>query len=110
MLGSELTEDCGLLRVGLFRRSDRAGKKCRDEIYEEILEKGWDEDRQAFVQAYGEKDLDAGCLIMPLVFFMAPSDPKMLKTISAVKKPPQEGGLTANSLVYRYNSLDSRRI
>ncbi len=75
----------------------------RDEIYEEILEKGWDEDRQAFVQAYGSKDLDAGCLIMPLVFFMAPSDPKMLKTIEAVKKPPQEGGLTANSLVYRYN-------
>ncbi len=82
-------------------------EKVRDEIYEEILEKGWDEDRQAFVQAYGEKDLDAGCLIMPLVFFMAPSDPKMLKTIRAVKKPPQEGGLTANSLVYRYNSLDS---
>ena len=78
----------------------------RDEIYEEILEKGWDEDRQAFVQAYGEKDLDAGCLIMPLVFFMAPSDPKMLKTIKAVRKPPQEGGLTANSLVYRYNSAD----
>ena len=82
-------------------------EKVRDEIYEEIIEKGWDEDRQAFVQAYGEKDLDAGCLIMPLVFFMAPSDPKMLKTIRAVKKPPQEGGLTANSLVYRYNSLDS---
>lgn len=79
----------------------------RDEIYEEILDKGWDEERQAFVQAYGEKDLDAGCLIMPLVFFMAPSDPKMLKTIEAVRKPPQEGGLTANSLVYRYNSMDA---
>ena len=79
----------------------------RDEIYEEILEKGWDEDRQSFVQAYGSKDLDAGCLIMPLVFFMAPSDPKMLKTIEAVKKPPREGGLTSNSLVYRYNPIDS---
>ncbi|MEN8445191.1 MAG: glycoside hydrolase family 15 protein, partial [Cyanobacteria bacterium J06555_13] len=63
----------------------------RDEIYEQILDKGWDDERQAFVQAYGEKDIDAGCLIMPLVFFMAPNDPKMLKTIEAVRKPPREG-------------------
>ncbi|MGC1310028.1 MAG: glycoside hydrolase family 15 protein [Phormidesmis sp.] len=79
--------------------------KVRDEIYEEILEKGWNEDRQAFVQSYGAKDLDAGCLIMPLVFFMAPNDPKMLKTIEAVRRSPRDGGLTANSLVYRYNPL-----
>jgi len=79
----------------------------RDEIYEDILKNGWDEERQAFVQAYGYKDLDAGCLIMPLVFFMAPSDPKMLKTIEAVRKSPDQGGLTSNSLVYRYNPLTS---
>ncbi|MEL6816344.1 MAG: glycoside hydrolase family 15 protein, partial [Cyanobacteria bacterium J06598_3] len=76
----------------------------RDEIYEQILDKGWDDERQSFVQAYGETDIDAGCLIMPLVFFMAPNDPKMIKTIEAVRKPPREGGLTANSLVYRYNT------
>lgn len=80
----------------------------RDNIYEEILEKGWSEERQAFVQSYGEQDLDAGCLIMPLVFFMAPSDPKMLKTIEAVRKSPRKGGLTANSLVYRYSPLNSK--
>lgn len=81
--------------------------EVRDDIYEEILDKGWDEERQAFVQAYGSTDLDAGCLIMPLVFFMAPSDPKMLKTIEAVRQPPRKGGLTANSLVYRYNPIGS---
>ena len=90
-----------------FPAERRRWVKTRDEIYEDILENGWDEDRQAFVQAYGEKDLDAGCLIMPLVFFLAPSDPKMLKTIAAVRQPPQEGGLTANSLVYRYNTTNS---
>ena len=79
----------------------------RDEIYEDILSNGWNEERQAFVQAYDSKELDAGCLIMPLVFFMAPNDPKMLKTIEAVRKSPDEGGLTANSLVYRYNPTDS---
>jgi GH15 family glucan-1,4-alpha-glucosidase len=81
--------------------------KVRDEIYEEILDKGWDDDQQTFVQAYGHPDIDAGCLIMPLVFFMAPSDPKMLRTIAAVRKPPQTGGLTANSLVYRYNPVSA---
>ena len=41
--------------------------------------------------------------MMPLVFFLAPSDPKMLKTIDAINQPPNKGGLVSNSLVYRYN-------
>ncbi|MEM9805563.1 MAG: glycoside hydrolase family 15 protein [Cyanobacteria bacterium P01_D01_bin.56] len=77
--------------------------EVRDTIYKEILDRGWNEDIESFVQVYGEKDLDAGCLIMPLVFFMAPNDPRMIKTLERLQKPPQEGGLTANSLVYRYN-------
>ncbi|MBE9079751.1 glycoside hydrolase family 15 protein [Romeria aff. gracilis LEGE 07310] len=81
--------------------------QVRDEIYEEILEKGWSEDRQSFVQAYGQEDLDAGCLIMPLVFFMSPTDPRMIKTLDAVMASPQQGGLTSNSLVYRYNPSES---
>ena len=75
----------------------------RDTIYREILDKGWNDDIESFVQVYGEKDLDAGCLIMPLVFFMAPNDPRMIKTLEQLQQPPQKGGLTANSLVYRYN-------
>jgi GH15 family glucan-1,4-alpha-glucosidase len=41
-------------------------------------------------------------LIMPLVFFMAPSDPRMVSTIKAILKSPKEGGLVSDSLVYRY--------
>ena len=77
--------------------------ETRDTIYREILDKGWNKDVEAFVQVYGEKELDAGCLIMPLVFFMSPNDPRMLKTLEQLQKPPREGGLTTNSLVYRYN-------
>lgn len=77
--------------------------EIRDRIYEEIFDKGWNPDLESFVQVYGGDSLDAGCLIMPLVFFMAPNDPRMIKTLEQVQKPPQEGGLTANSLVYRYN-------
>ncbi len=81
--------------------------EVRDRIYKEILDKGWNEKLQSFVQVYGGDSLDAGCLIMPLVFFMAPNDPRMIKTLERVQKPPQEGGLTANSLVYRYNPEQS---
>ena len=76
--------------------------RVRDEIYEDILEKGWSEEREAFVQYYGSTALDASNLIMPLTFFMGPNDPRMLKTIDAIMKPPAERGLLSNNLVYRY--------
>ena len=77
--------------------------EIRNEIYEDIIKKGWNEKRQAFVQHYGSDSLDAANLMMPLTFFMSPSDPRMLKTLDQTLLPPEEGGLTANSLVYRYN-------
>jgi GH15 family glucan-1,4-alpha-glucosidase len=76
----------------------------RDKIYREIIERGWNEDIGAFVQYYGSDTLDAGNLLMPLVFFMAPSDPMMINTIEAIMRPPREGGLLADSLVYRYDT------
>src|ERR1700757_1997293 len=74
----------------------------RDAIYEEVMKRGWSEKRQAFTQFYGSEDLDASVLIMPLVFFMAPSDPRMVSTIKAIMKNPKEGGLVSDGLVYRY--------
>jgi len=76
---------------------------ARDEIYREIMEKGWSEERQAFVQPYGSDNPDASNLMMPLVFFMSPTDPRMLKTLDAIDRSPADGGLVSNSLVYRYD-------
>lgn len=77
--------------------------RVRDEIYEDIMQQGWNEERQAFVQYYGSDSLDAANLMMPLVFFVAPSDPRMLKTLAAINQSPDRNGLVADSLVYRYN-------
>ena len=77
--------------------------KVRDEIYEEIMAKGWNSERKAFVQSYGSNFLDASNLMMPLVFFLSPTDPRMLNTLDATLQPPESGGLVSNSLVYRYN-------
>jgi GH15 family glucan-1,4-alpha-glucosidase len=70
------------------------------------MEKGWNAEREAFVQAYGSDSLDAANLIMPLVFFLSPTDPRMLSTLAAINRPPHQGGLVSSSLVYRYNVQD----
>jgi GH15 family glucan-1,4-alpha-glucosidase len=67
------------------------------------MAKGWDAKRKAFVQAYGSDALDASSLLMPLVFFMAPNDPRMLSTVDAIRRPISAGGLGADGLVYRYD-------
>ena len=77
--------------------------KVRDRIYEEIMARGWSPKREAFVQHYESESLDASNLMMPLVFFLSPSDPRMLKTLDAIYQLPEKGGLVSNSLVYRYN-------
>jgi GH15 family glucan-1,4-alpha-glucosidase len=77
--------------------------KIRDEIYEEVMTKGWDTRRRAFVQAYGSGALDASSLLMPLVFFMAPNDPRMVSTMDAIRQQLNAGGLAADGLVYRYD-------
>jgi GH15 family glucan-1,4-alpha-glucosidase len=82
--------------------------KVRDSIYEEIMELGWSEGRQAFVQRYGGEALDASNLLMPLVFFLSPSDPRMLSTLDATLAVPRRGGLTSNGLVYRYNLAETQ--
>lgn len=81
--------------------------KVRDEIYLEIMEKGWNSERRAFVQHYHSTTLDAANLTMPMALFLSPIDPRMLKTLDAIFQPLEEGGLVSNSLVFRYNSRET---
>jgi len=75
----------------------------RDKIYEDILRRGWSKKRQSFIQAYDNDALDASTLMMPLVFFLAPNDPRMLETIDAINRPARNGGLVSAGMVYRYD-------
>jgi GH15 family glucan-1,4-alpha-glucosidase len=70
----------------------------RDRIYNQIMTRGWSEERGAFVQHYGSDVLDASILLMPLVLFIAPRDPRWLATLNAIGDE-----LVSDSLVYRYN-------
>ena len=71
----------------------------RDRIYREIMARGWNADIGAFVQSYDSEALDAANLIMPLVFFVSPTDPRMLSTIDRTLEQ-----LSLGSLVYRYEN------
>ncbi|MEO8291328.1 MAG: glycoside hydrolase family 15 protein [Gaiellaceae bacterium] len=73
-------------------------RAARDAIYHQIMERGWNEERQAFVQHYGSDVLDASILLMPLVKFISPTDPRWLSTLDAITNE-----LVSDSLVYRYN-------
>ena len=78
--------------------------RVRDEIFQEIMTRGWNPERRAFRQSYGTDALDAANLVMPLVFFLSPSDPRNHGNLAATMRPPHAGGLVSNSLVYRYNA------
>jgi GH15 family glucan-1,4-alpha-glucosidase len=75
--------------------------KVRDEIYQEIMARGWNEKRGAFVMDYDSDMLDASNLLMPLVFFVSPRDPRMLRTIDQFQEE-----LASDSLVHRYRTGD----
>jgi len=66
--------------------------RVRDEIYEEIMTRGWSAEFGTFVQSYDSDTLDASSLMMPLVFFVSPSDPKMLQTIDAINRDSTSAG------------------
>jgi GH15 family glucan-1,4-alpha-glucosidase len=70
----------------------------RTAIYEQVMARGWNPDLGTFVQYYGAPYLDAANLLMPLVKFVAQTDPRMLGTIEQTRKL-----LVSDSLVYRYD-------
>jgi GH15 family glucan-1,4-alpha-glucosidase len=70
----------------------------RDEIYRTIMERNWSDERGAFVQYEGADVLDAAVLLMPLVHFISPTDPRWLSTLDAIGDD-----LVSDSLVYRYD-------
>ena len=77
-------------------------RQVRAEIREDVLTKGYDAQRGAFVQAYGSKALDAANLMLPLVGFIRAGDPRMRSTIEAIERELT----TPQGYVYRYRHVD----
>jgi GH15 family glucan-1,4-alpha-glucosidase len=71
----------------------------RDKIFNSIHEDFWNTHLQAFVQYKGADTVDAATLLMPLIRFIGPKDPKWLSTLRRIEEE-----LVSDSLVYRYRN------
>jgi GH15 family glucan-1,4-alpha-glucosidase len=77
-------------------------RKLRGTIHAEVLERGFDRERGAFVQAYDTDALDAAVLLIPLLGFLPPDDPRVLSTTRAIERD-----LCRDGLVLRYDTEKS---
>jgi GH15 family glucan-1,4-alpha-glucosidase len=72
-------------------------RRTRDEIHRDVCAKGFDRSRNSFVQHYDTTDLDASTLLIPLVGFLPPEDPRVRATVEAIER-----NLVVDGLVLRY--------
>jgi GH15 family glucan-1,4-alpha-glucosidase len=87
-------------RLGLEGPIDR-WRRVRDEVHADVCAHAFDAERQTFTQAYGSPLLDASLLLIPLVGFVPPEDPRVRATVEAIQRE-----LCYDGLVHRY---DTRR-
>jgi GH15 family glucan-1,4-alpha-glucosidase len=74
-------------------------RSIRKEIHEDVCRHGFDAELGSFVQAYGSKSLDASLLLLPLVGFLSPTDPRMVGTVRAIERR-----LIVDGFVMRYDT------
>jgi GH15 family glucan-1,4-alpha-glucosidase len=72
-------------------------------IHEQVCAQAFNADLGAFVQSYGSKELDASVLLIPLVGFLPPNDPRVRSTIAAIERT-----LMPDGLVLRYDPISSK--
>jgi GH15 family glucan-1,4-alpha-glucosidase len=95
--------DRGVQAIERFGRDGPADRwrRVRREIHEQVCERGFDVELNSFTQSYGTKRLDASLLVIPLVGFLPPDDPRMVGTVAAIERE-----LVHDGLVYRYTHDD----
>lgn len=77
-------------------------KALRSRIHQQICERGFDRERNTFVQAYGSKQLDASLLLIPELGFLPADDPRVHGTISAIERH-----LVRDGFVMRYDTAET---
>jgi GH15 family glucan-1,4-alpha-glucosidase len=88
------------LETRAFNESGRRWREIADEIHAEVCERGFDRDLNSFVQAYGSKQLDASLLLIPMVGFLSPEDPRVRGTLQAI----EDRLLIGDEFVLRYET------
>ena len=95
--GIRMVADLGL------EGDSRSWAVARDALWNEIMTRGWSEERQSFVQAYDSDTLDAAVLAIPMVRFLPWSDRRVVATVRTIAR---EVTTPDGELVYRYRCPD----
>ncbi|WEX11772.1 glycoside hydrolase family 15 protein [Chelativorans sp. AA-79] len=74
-------------------------RALRDRMHATICERGFDRRRNTFTQSFGSEELDASLLLIPMVGFLSPDDPRVLGTVAAIERE-----LVADGFVLRYRT------
>jgi GH15 family glucan-1,4-alpha-glucosidase len=77
-------------------------REIRDAIHAQVCDRGFDVERNTFVQSYGATALDASLLLLPCVGFLEARDPRVLGTVAAIEKE-----LLRDGFVLRYDTVKS---
>jgi GH15 family glucan-1,4-alpha-glucosidase len=93
--------------VDAIEKGDRDGplekwRALRDRIHADVCEKGFDKQRNTFVQSYGSAALDASLLRIPIVGFLPPDDPRVIGTVEAIQRE-----LMTDGFVQRYKTEEA---
>ncbi len=91
-------------RFGLPGPLDRWRRICQ-EIHDEVTREGFNVELNSFTQSYGSTELDASTLLIPLVGFLPPTDPRVVGTVEAIQRDLMRGGF-----VERYRTDDSAAV
>ena len=87
--------DCAIRAVREFGLEGPAERwqEIRDEIRDEIEQRGWDAERGTYTQYFGSEGVDASLLQLPQVGYLAPDDPRMVSTVEAIERELLHDGL-----------------
>jgi GH15 family glucan-1,4-alpha-glucosidase len=94
----------GVERFGLRGPVDR-WRRVRAEIHAEVCREGFNVELNAFTQSYGSDELDASTLLMPILGFLPPDDPRVVGTVDAVMR-----NLTRDGFVERYRAKEQNDV
>jgi GH15 family glucan-1,4-alpha-glucosidase len=86
-------------RWGLSGPIDR-WRAARDEIHAEVCERGIDQEHGGFAQYYGSTEPDASLLLLPLVGFLPPDDPRLVRTVMNIEKRLMAGGFVRRYITH----------
>jgi GH15 family glucan-1,4-alpha-glucosidase len=81
-------------------------RELRDRIHAEICDKGFDPVRGTFTQSYGSQELDAALLLIPIVGFLPPEDPRVVGTVEAIQRELMVDGFVLRYPVSPDNDVD----